>query len=44
MYVINVFNVVIILVLWLFFVENYDWEGIVVGFCGKSSCIYIGDS
>lgn len=43
-YAINASNAAIISALRLFPAENHDWEDIAVGPCGKSSCIYIGDS
>lgn len=43
-YAINASNAAIISALQLFPAENHDWEDIAVGPCGKSSCIFIGDS
>lgn len=43
-YAINASNAAIISALRLFPAENHDWEDIAVGPCGKSSCIFIGDS
>lgn len=42
-FVINVLIVVLIFMLMVYFFSNFDWEDIVVGFCGSISCIYIVD-